>query len=102
MRGLRQQIKDPRDHRLAVEWIRTCIIIHCLIHHIEAAETHHDSDYEEELIGLGMSSDSDGDEEGVGVNASRGNSQRETVGQRKRREVRQSLLDSGLVERRVL
>ncbi|KDQ49003.1 hypothetical protein JAAARDRAFT_102470, partial [Jaapia argillacea MUCL 33604] len=31
LKGLRQQIKDETDHLRAVEWVRTCIVIHSLI-----------------------------------------------------------------------
>ncbi|KIJ28342.1 hypothetical protein M422DRAFT_140947, partial [Sphaerobolus stellatus SS14] len=35
LKGLRQQIKDECDHCLALQWIRTCLILHTLIHDIE-------------------------------------------------------------------
>lgn len=36
MCGLRQQIHGEPDHQRALEWVRACIIIHNLIHMIEA------------------------------------------------------------------
>ncbi|KIJ31769.1 hypothetical protein M422DRAFT_70812 [Sphaerobolus stellatus SS14] len=54
LKGLRQQIKDERDHRLAIEWIRTCLIIHTLIHDVEEEMNTHDRDFDELLIEIGL------------------------------------------------
>jgi DDE superfamily endonuclease len=35
LRGLRQQIKDERDHELAVYWVISCLILHNLVLGIE-------------------------------------------------------------------
>ncbi|GAW01816.1 DDE family endonuclease [Lentinula edodes] len=48
LRGLRQQILDEQSHRRALEWVRTCLVIHTLIHIIEEGDV--DSEWEEELI----------------------------------------------------
>jgi hypothetical protein len=51
LKGLRQQIKDETDHLRAIELIRTCIVIHTLVHDIEHREE--DSDWEEDAIADG-------------------------------------------------
>ena len=35
LRGLRQQISDATDHKRALAWVKTCIIIHTLISFVE-------------------------------------------------------------------
>ena len=59
LKGLRQQIKDERDHCMAVEWIRTCLILHNLILDIENNSSTHDADFEVELIGIGLQGEMD-------------------------------------------
>ncbi|PPQ83037.1 hypothetical protein CVT25_005279 [Psilocybe cyanescens] len=92
LKGLRQQIKNETDHLRAVEWIRTCIIIHTLIHGIE----HHneDMDPEEDIIAEGLSSGSSSsgsDDDRVPADI-----RRETAGQRKHRKVKENLFQSQL------
>lgn len=55
--GLRQQILSEQSHLRALEWIRTCLVIHTLIHDIEQGDEV-DVEWEEELIQQGLSSDS--------------------------------------------
>lgn len=99
LKDLRQQIKNPTDHLRAVEWIRTCIVIHTLIHDIERG-LEHDSDWEEELIDEGnrplpgQQEDESGNNEPVGRTS---DGRRETAGQRPRRKVREWLFASDLV-----
>jgi hypothetical protein len=93
LRGLRQQIKNETDHLRALEWIHACLVIHTLIQDIES-EFEVDSDWEEELITLGLSSDSsDSDDDAPVTGQTR---RRETAGQRKRRKVKDSLYASGV------
>ncbi|KAF8576020.1 hypothetical protein K439DRAFT_1368342, partial [Ramaria rubella] len=63
LKGLWQQIDDEVDHQQALEWIRACIVIHTLIRQVEEeqAELPIDYDFEEELVGEGMSSEYDSD-----------------------------------------
>lgn len=90
---MRQQIKNARDHERALAWIRTCIVIHTMIHEIETEDF--DEEWNEELILDGLSSDelssSDGDRVAAQI-------RRESQGQRKRRKVKEDLFTSGLVE----
>lgn len=48
MRGLRQQIDSAVDHKRAVAWIKTCIVIHTLVFDIENGAE--DPEFVEELI----------------------------------------------------
>jgi hypothetical protein len=99
LRGLRQQIKNETDHLRALEWVRTCLVIHTLIHEIETDSNTMDTEWEEELIQAGIPSDSDiSDNEGpVGAGQTRG---RETRGARKRRKLKDDLYDSGIAGER--
>ena len=91
MKGLHQQIKNETDHLRAIEWIRTCIIIHTLVHDIEYGEE--DSDWEEDAIADGLTSgSSSSDDDRVPGSTVR----RESAGQRKRRKVKESLFSSEL------
>ncbi len=56
LKGLWQQIKSQEDHLRAIEWVRTCLVIHTIIHEIE--DTDVDPDWDEELVAEGLSSDS--------------------------------------------
>lgn len=91
LKGLRQQIKNETDHLRAVEWIRTCIVIHTLIHDIEHGEE--DSDWEEDAIAEGLTSDSSSSSDDDRVAA---DIRRESTGQRKRRKVKEGLFASEL------
>lgn len=97
LRGLRQQIKDERDHRLAVEWIRACLIIHTLIHDIETESHNCDAEFNEELIQMGL------DEEEVlddgGVDARGQHAVRESEGQKWQKRLKRRLFASGVTER---
>jgi hypothetical protein len=54
LRGLRQQIDDAIDHERAIAWVRTCIIIHALVHQIERGNE--DEDWIVELVEDGITS----------------------------------------------
>jgi hypothetical protein len=95
LKGLRQQIKSSEDHRKAVEWIRACLVIHTLIHHIEADSF--DSDWQEELIEQGLSSSSS--ESAASSSSDAGTGLRVTAGERKRRAIKKDLFDSGITDR---
>nr|GAT50916.1 predicted protein [Mycena chlorophos] len=91
LRGLRQQIKNRRDHLRALEWIRTCIIIHTLVQDIERGDA--DADWEAEMIQEVLEEDSDSEDvDGIGHQSSA----RETPGQKKRRKLKQALFASGV------
>jgi hypothetical protein len=89
---LRQQIKNAQDYERALAWIRTCIIIHTMIHEIETEDF--DDEWNEELIMDGLSADELGssDEDRIAAQI-----RRESQGQRKRRKVKEDLFASGLV-----
>jgi hypothetical protein len=91
---LRQQIKNAQDHERALAWIRTCIVIHTMIHEIETEDF--DEEWNEELILDGLSSDELSSLDGDCVAAQ---IHRESQGQHKRRKVKEDLFTSGLVER---
>lgn len=94
LRGLRQQIKNDQDHCRALEWIRTCIVLHNLTLEIEHGSVVEESDWEEELIANGQDSEaasnSDSD---IAANrrVSEHDARRESAGQRKRRKVKEAL-----------
>lgn len=87
MRGLRQQIDSAVDHKRAVAWIKTCIVIHTLVFDIENGAE--DPEFVEELI-------RDGSEVvmGGGGNEVAEESARETRGQRMRTFLKESLFES--------
>jgi hypothetical protein len=88
---LRQQIKNAQDRERALAWIRTCIVIHTMIHEIETENF--DAEWNDELILNGLSSDEhSSDEDRVAAQI-----HRESQGQRKRRKVKEDLFASGLV-----
>jgi hypothetical protein len=98
LRGLRQQIKNERDHLRALEWVRTCLVIHTLIHDIESDSNSMDEDWQEELIAAGVPSDSEtSDNDAPGMVRTR---QRESAGQRKRRKIKDDLYASGIAGER--
>lgn len=82
-----------QDHERALAWIRTCIIIHTMIHEIETEDF--DKEWDDELILDGLSSDelSSSDEDRVAAQI-----RRESQGQRKRRKLKADLFTSGLVD----
>lgn len=84
-----------QDHERALAWIRTCIIIHTMIHEIETEDF--DKEWDDELILDGLSSDelSTSDEDRVAAQT-----RRESQGQRKRRKLKADLFTSGLVDYR--
>jgi hypothetical protein len=43
LRGLCQQIDNPNDHKCALEWVKTCIVIHTLISFLEHADEDRES-----------------------------------------------------------
>lgn len=90
---MRQQIKNAQDHERALAWIRTCIVIHTMIHEIETEDF--DEEWNEELILDGLSSDelSSSDEDRVAAQICR-----ESQGQRKRRKIKEDLFASGIVD----
>ena len=48
LRGLRQQIGDVLDHKRALAWVKTCIIIHTLVSFVEEGDE--DNEFMEELV----------------------------------------------------
>jgi hypothetical protein len=59
LKSLRQQIDDERDHLCAVEWIRTCLILHTLIIRLNLEDEEFADnllaeglDHEHELMGM--------------------------------------------------
>jgi hypothetical protein len=90
LRGLRQQIDDVIDHKRALAWVKTCIIIHTLVSFVE--DGNEDNDFMDELVREGA--DAPG---GVIVGQADNDpsdAQRETQGQRKRTELKTLLFDS--------
>jgi hypothetical protein len=100
LRGLRQQIKNETDHLRALEWVRTCLVIHTLIQDIESELDIVDADWEEELIATGIPSDSEPSDNEGPVDAGHVRPRGETRGQRKRRKVKDGLYASGIAGER--
>ncbi|CAK5274957.1 unnamed protein product [Mycena citricolor] len=97
LRGLRQQIKNEKDHLRALEWIRACLVLHTLIHIIESEGGSLDQEWVEELIRDGESDvEEDREEEAP---RRRGQGGRETAGNRKRRKLKEDLFASGATHR---
>ena len=93
LRGLRQQIKNPRDHILAIAWIKACLILHNLIIDIEGEIDESDPFYIQMLAeGTVVDVRDDAGDEGIrfdGVDEIH-----KTAGKRKRAYLRQQLLTS--------
>lgn len=89
LRGLRQQIGDATDHKRALTWVKTCIIIHTLISFVEEGDE--DGEFMDELVREGT--DIPGDVIGQ-ADIDQSDTARETQGQRKRTELKTMLFDS--------
>ena len=89
LRGLRQQIGDTTDHKRALAWVKTCIIIHTLVSFVEEGDE--DNDFMNELVREGT--DAPGDAIGQ-ADRDQSDTQRETQGQRKRTELKMMLFES--------
>jgi hypothetical protein len=89
LRGLRQQIDNPKDHKRALTWIKTCVVIHTLISFVEHADE--DGDFVAELMREGQdgTSETTGHEGGAVSDV-----QRETLGQRRRTQLKEWLFES--------
>ena len=90
LRGLRQQIGDATDHKRALVWVKTCIIIHTLVSFIEEGDE--DSDFMEELVREGT--DVPGDVDIRQADGGASDTQRETQGQLKRTLLKTALFES--------
>ena len=88
LRGLRQQIRDATDHKRALAWVKTCIIIHMLVSFIEEGDE--DNDFIDELMREGAEAAGDV----IGQDRDQSDTQRETQGQRKRTELKTMLFES--------
>jgi hypothetical protein len=77
----------------AVTWIRTCLVIHTLIHHIK--QDSYDLEWQEELIMEGLSTDSGSSDSSSDDGFAR-EAARESSGQQKRHKVKQDLFESGV------
>jgi hypothetical protein len=89
LRGLRQQIDDATDHKRALAWVKTCIIIHTLVSFVEEGDE--DSEFMDELVREGT--DTPGDVIGQ-ADRDQSDMQRETRGQTKRTELKTMLFES--------
>jgi hypothetical protein len=89
LRGLRQQIDNAVDHKRALAWVKTCVIIHTLVSFVEEGDE--DGEFMDELVREGT--DAPGD---VIVQAHRepSDAQRETRGLTKRNELKTLLFES--------
>jgi hypothetical protein len=90
LRGLRQQIDDATDHKRALAWVKTCIIIHTLVSFIEEGDE--DDEFMAELVREGT--DAPGDATGQVDREPSSDMQRETQGQSKRAELKRMLFES--------
>jgi hypothetical protein len=89
LRGLRQQITDATDHKRALAWVKTCIIIHTLVSFVEEE----DNEFMDELVREGMA-DASGDVIVGQADRDQTDTARETQGQRKRTELKTMLFES--------
>jgi hypothetical protein len=93
LRELRLQLDSEEDHERAVLWIRTCIVIHSLIHQIEGPL---DEQFRQELIDEGLLLET-GEVEaynGVAVGAAGMVGGRESPGQLQRNHLKALLFES--------
>lgn len=89
LRGLRQQIDDAIDHKRALAWVKTCVIIHTLISFIEEGDE--DREFISELVQEGIDAPGDVIRQ---ADSEPSDTQRETQGQRKRTELKRMLFES--------
>ena len=88
LRGLRQQIDDARDHKRALAWVKTCIVIHTLVSLVENGNE--DGEFVAELVQEGT--DAPG---GVTRQAdSAPDTQQETQGQQRRTDQKRVIFKS--------
>ena len=87
LRGLRQQIDDATDHKHALAWVKTCVIIHTLVSFIEGDE---DGEFVTELVREGTDARGDVLRQ---ANSEPSDTQRDTQGQRKRTELKRMLFE---------
>ena len=90
LRGLRQQIGNATDHKRALAWVKTCIIIHTLVSFVEEGDE--DNDFIDELVREGADEPQAGDV--IGQDRDQSDTQRETQGQRKHTELKTMLFES--------
>ena len=90
LRGLRQQIGNATDHKRALAWVKTCIIIHTLVSFVEEGDE--DNDFIDELVREGADEPQAGDV--IGQDRDQSDTQQETQGQRKRTELKTMLFES--------
>jgi hypothetical protein len=89
LRGLRQQIDNATDHKRALAWVKTCIVIHTLVSFIERGDE--DEDFIAELVREGTDALVDRIQQ---ADSGPSDIQRETGGQRKRTELKRMLFES--------
>jgi hypothetical protein len=89
LQGLRQQIDNATDHKRALIWVKTCIIIHALVSFVEKGDE--DGEFIAELVREGT--DIPGNVIGQ-ADGGPSDTQRETEGQRKRTELKRVLFES--------
>jgi hypothetical protein len=89
LQGLRQQIGDVTDHKRALAWVKTCIVIHTLVSFVEEGDE--DNEFMDDLVREGT--DTQADLIGQG-DRDQSDAQRETQGQRKRAELKTLLFES--------
>ena len=92
LRGLRQQIGDALDHKRALAWVKTCIVIHTLISFIEEGDE--DDEFMDELVREGTDLNAPDDVMIGQAGRDQSDSQREAQGQRKRTELKTMLFES--------
>ena len=88
LRGLRQQIDDATDHKRALAWVKTCVIIHMLVSFIEEGDE--DGEFVTELVREGTDARGDVLRQ---ANSEPSDTQRDTQGQRKRTELKRMLFE---------
>jgi hypothetical protein len=92
LRGLRQQIDDTRDHKRALAWVKTCIVIHTLVSFVEEGDE--DGEFMAELVQEGTEAPGDVT---IGQVDGASDTQRESQGQRKRTELKTMLFESNYI-----
>ena len=91
LQGLRQQIDNPRDHELALVWIKSCIVIHGLVSIIEQGDE--DKDFVAELVRAGID-DRPNILQGRNDVGGPSDTQREVGGNAKRSQLKNFLLEN--------
>lgn len=96
LRGLRQQITTARDHNLAVDWVKTCVVIHTLVLRLEGMDE--DEDFRDLCIAEGNDAEEVPPDAGnLPRHHHTSDDRRKAAGYALREELKQRLVESGVL-----